>query len=157
MRLIPLVFIVLLVAGCAAPPSITRMFQGNGEIIEEAVLTKEPVDSDNVRTNLKTLVQNTGLFEKKKNFYRVKGTLTVFDHRALFVGLTGINDLTGPNVLLQGKPDSVAAAITRRYGLDFTRQRNAYIHEISAGKSIMVYEHSDNKTIVIGGHIPEKR
>jgi len=157
MRLIPLLIIVLLVSGCAAPPSITRMFQSNAEIIEEAVLTKEPVDSDNIGTNLRTLVQNKSLFEQKKNFYRVRGSLTVFDHRALFVGLTGINDLTGPNVLLQGKPDSVAAAITRRYGIDFSRQRNAYIHEISAGKSIMVYEHSDNKTIVIGGHIPSKR
>jgi len=125
----------------------------NTDIIESAVLWKAPIDNRTwVSPEFKALSENASIFQREGNFYKAISEINAFEHKVTYIGLKGINDVSGPNVFLLGDPESIANAITKKYGFEFEKKNNNYAYKLKDNVYLLVSQHPENKeqTAVIG-------
>jgi hypothetical protein len=107
-----------------------------------------------VPVEMRSVVGNADLFEKEGNFYKVKGDLVVFGHRATYVGMRGVELYAGPNAVLTGSPRSVAAYLTEKHGVKFASHGGALVSDYKQHIQVLVFPHPSirGSTIVIGAY-----
>lgn len=126
----------------------------DGKAVESAILWKAKLTDKWLPVEMQTVVENEQLFEKEGNFYKAKGECVVFGHPATYVGMLGIDLCAGPNALLTGSPESVAAYLTEKHGVKFKAEGGVLVADYRKDIKILVVRHPDIKgsTIVIGAY-----
>ena len=127
----------------------------NGKIIESAILWEAELDSAWTPIKMAKVVNNKDMFEPQGNFYKVKQDLFVFGHKATYVGMLGVDLFPGPNAVLIGSPESIAAYITQYRGVKFIKHGAAFSSEYKKHIRIMIEDHPTIKgsSIIIGAYL----
>ena len=153
MRLVMSIVGVVLAAGCNLSG---RWLEGSsaGKIIESAILWDAKLDETWIPVDMAALVKDRDQFEPQGNFFKVRGELVVFGHRATYVGMLGVGDLPGPNATLSGSPRSIAGYLSRYHGARFSKESGAYLWERKKDIKIIIIEHPEipGSAIVIGAY-----
>jgi len=149
-------FIILL--ACLADFSTAQEWPKSnfdGKVIESAILWETELDSTWTPVKMAKVINNKDVFEPQGNFYKVKQDLIVFGHKAIYVGMLGVDLFPGPNAVLVGSPESIAAYITKYYGIKFTKHGGTFSSEYKKYIRIMIEEHPRIKgsSIIIGAYL----
>jgi hypothetical protein len=149
-------FIILL--ACLANFSIAQEWQKSntdGKAIESAILWEAELDSSWTPVAMAKVVNNKDMFEPQGNFYKVKQDLIVFGHKATYVGMLGVDLFPGPNAVLIGSPENIAAYITKYHGAKFTKHGSTFSSEYKKYIRIMIEDHPHIKgsSIIIGAYL----
>jgi len=151
-----LVFVVGCVTGGGKRAEVAEP-TADGKIVEEAILWRAERGPEWEPVKLEKLVKDQERFVQEGNFYRVKeeDDLIVFGHPATYVGLLGIDLYAGPNVLLKGRPKSIAAVIEAREGVKFKRGEDGLVCEYADEILLIVGRHPNvrGESILIGAYI----
>lgn len=127
------------------------------KIIESTILWDAKLQSDWTPFEMSKLLSDTTKFEKKGNFYKVKSDLKVFGHKAIYLGMLGIDLIPGPNATLEGAPESIYEYVKKHYKLKFksAKDKSAYQAKIREYLVLSIEKHPtmENATIVIGAYL----
>lgn len=154
MRISPLLLCLLITYACSANKQIPTP-EETAKIIETAILGEGSFNKQKrVPEEMEKLVAIKALFKKQGDFYQVKGKLIVFGQIASFVGIKGINFLTGPNVTLLGTPQEISEYIAENHGREFKEVNGAFVSKIKNDFQIIVGKHPNFKrnSIIIGAY-----
>ncbi len=127
----------------------------DSKAIESAILWEAELDSAWTPVKMAKVVSNKAMFEPQGNFYKVKQNLTVFGHKATYVGMLGVDLFPGPNAVLIGSPESIAAYITKHHGVKFIKHGVTFTSEYKKYIRIMIEDHPTIKgsSIIIGAYL----
>jgi len=138
-----------------AAPVITKE-----KAIETAILwTAERDASTWSPVAMSKYVNDGALFEKQGNFYKPKQKLVIFGYEALYVGMIGVENVTGPNATLKGTPKQIAATLTKEYGLKFNTSEDEWVcdynEKLKVKLVIIAHPSIKNTSILIGAYLGE--
>ena len=140
-------------AGCATQGEWLSA-TSDGKAIESAILWEAKLDDRWTPVDMARLVKNADQFEQQGNFYGVKGDLVVFGHPATYVGMLGVDLFAGPNAVLTGSPQDIAAYITQHHGAKFEKHGGSFVSEYKKDIKIIVEKHPNIRgaSIIIGAY-----
>lgn len=151
MRVLTLIFALIALVGCGTI-EINPELNEKSNVVESAIFWDSELDARWVPIKLERLLSNRAEFQKEGDFYRTKFDLLVFGHKALFVGMHGIEHLIGPNVTVEGRSSDVAKYISEKYQITFDNHKTLYKHDYKEDIAIVVGPHPDNEmwSMIIG-------
>ncbi len=126
------------------------------KIVESTVLWNAQIDEVTWEPiELSKLLNNSEGFTKAGNFYKVNSELKVFGHKALYIGMRGIEFIPGPNVTLEGNPATVSEYISKNYKISFHQNENEYVADLKEYIKLVIGPHPNLKdsSIVIGAYL----
>jgi hypothetical protein len=126
----------------------------DGRAVESAILWEGKFDERWVPLDMARIVRDAGRFEPQGNFYKVKGDLVVFGHPATYVGMLGVDLFAGPNAVLSGRPEDIAAYITQHHAAKFRKHGGSLVSDYKKDIKIIVEKYPDirGSSIVIGAY-----
>jgi len=101
-----------------------------------------------------SFVNKRSLFRAEGNFFKPKRLIMVFGHELVYTGMIGYDLLAGPNVIVKGTPDSVAAYVKKTYGLKLTGKNGEYCCNLREHIDLLIGKNPnrEGQTIVIGSY-----
>jgi len=126
------------------------------EIIESTLLWEAPIDEVTWEPlKLKELLKDTTQFSPSGNFYKVNYDLYVFGHKAIYLGMRGIDFVPGPNATLEGNPEAISKNISENYNITFTKNEDEYVADLKEYIKLVIAPHPNLKdtSLVIGAYL----
>lgn len=155
MRLIAVPPLVVLI-GCSSTQTPHPAPNPEGTIVEDAILWQAELDPVTwTPIEMAKLVSDQDRFTEEDNFYKVDTELVVFGHQALYLGMVGVDMLSGFNATLKGSPRSIAGYITQHRGIIFLEQPEGYTAQLKDDIVLMIAKHPDigGASIIIGAYM----
>lgn len=153
MRFLVLAVFLAFFAGCATTGNWLTS-SADGKAVESAILWEAKLDETWTPVAMAKVVNDPKRFEQQGNFYKAKGDLVVFGHRATYVGLLGVELFAGPNAVLEGSPKSIAAYISQHHGAKFKSGGGNYMCDLKKDIKILIEKHPNipGSSIIIGAY-----
>jgi hypothetical protein len=122
--------------------------------IESAVLWQAELDPTWTPVDMASFVNKRSLFRTEGNFFKPKRKIMVFGHELVYAGMVGYDLWAGPNVILDGTPETIATYIQKAYGLKLTEKDGEYFCNLKEYIDLLIGKNpnTEGQTIVIGSY-----
>ncbi len=153
MKALLLISLAMLAVSCS-PFRPTQVDANITKAIESAILWQAELDPTWTPVDMASFVNKRSLFRAEGNFFKPNRVIMVFGHELVYTGMIGYDLLAGPNVIVKGTPDSVAAYIKKEYGLKLTGKNGEYYCNLREHTDLLIGKNpnKEGQTIVIGSY-----
>lgn len=153
MKILGLVIGLALFVGCVTTGERLTSSSAS-KAVEDAILWEAQLDETWTPVAMAKIVTDSKQFEEQGNFYKVKGDLIVFGHRATYVGMLGVGMFAGPNAVLAGSPEDIAVYISEHHNATFQSGNGNYLCDYKEHIKIIIEKHPSIKgsSLIIGAY-----